>query len=60
MPKVVATFDNGERSELFEFHPDEIMFDEGELVGMTEEESARPQAWLRTSHTCGAEPVRHS
>ena len=36
MPKVVATFDDGQRKELFEFYPDEIMFDEGELVGLTE------------------------
>jgi len=39
MPKVVATFDDGTRKELFSFYPDEIMFDEGELVGMTEAEA---------------------
>ena len=39
MPKVIATFDDGQRKELFEFYPDEIMFDEGELVGLTEEEA---------------------
>ncbi len=39
MPKVIATFDDGLRKELFEFYPDEIMFDEGELVGLTEEEA---------------------
>jgi len=39
MPKVVATFDDGQRKELFEFYPDEIMFDEGELVGLTETEA---------------------
>ena len=35
----VATFDDGERKELFSFYPDEIMFDEGELVGLTEREA---------------------
>ena len=39
MPKVIATFDNGERKELFEFYPDEISFGEGELVGLTEAEA---------------------
>jgi hypothetical protein len=38
MPTVVATFDDGSRKELFSFYPDEIRFDEGELVGMTEGE----------------------
>lgn len=39
MPKVIATFDDDQHKELFEFYPDEIMFDEGELVGLTEEEA---------------------
>jgi hypothetical protein len=39
MPKVIATFDDGQRKELFEFYPDEIMFDEGELVGLAEGEA---------------------
>lgn len=52
MPKVVATFDDGVRKELFEFYPDEIIFDEGELVGLTEEEArglkqAKDVAYLR-------------
>jgi hypothetical protein len=38
-PVVTATFDNGSRKELFSFYPDEIRFDEGELVGMTEAEA---------------------
>lgn len=32
---VVATFDDGQRKELFDFYPDEITFGEGELVGLT-------------------------
>ena len=36
MPVVRATFDDGTRKDLFSFYPDEIIFDEGELVGLTE------------------------
>ena len=38
-PVVTATFDDGSRKELFTFYPDEIRFDEGELVGLTEPEA---------------------
>ena len=38
-PVVTATFDDGSRKELFSFYPDEIRFDEGELVGLTEEQA---------------------
>jgi hypothetical protein len=52
MPAVVATFDDGARKELFSFYPDEIHFDEGELVGLTEAEArglrqAKDVAYLR-------------
>jgi len=36
---VTATFDDCSRKELFTFYPDEIRFDEGELVGLTETEA---------------------
>jgi hypothetical protein len=39
MPTVTATFSDGTRKDLFSFHPDEIMFGEGELVGLTEQEA---------------------
>ena len=39
MPAVVATFDDGTRRDLFSFYPDEIRFNEGELVGLTELEA---------------------
>lgn len=39
MPKVNATFDNGERKDLFSFYPDEISFSAGEFVGLTEDEA---------------------
>jgi len=39
MPVVSATFDDGTKKELFSFYPDEIRFDEGELVGLTEAEA---------------------
>ena len=39
MPVVTATFDDGSRKELFSFSPDEIRFDEGDLVGLTEAEA---------------------
>src|SRR5712691_12271675 len=38
-PVVTATFDDGSRKELFSFYPDEIRFDEGELVGLTESQA---------------------
>ena len=38
-PVVTARFDDGSRKELFSFYPDEIRFDEGELVGLTEAEA---------------------
>jgi hypothetical protein len=38
-PVVTATFDDGTRKELFSFYPDEIVFGEGELVGLTEAEA---------------------
>jgi hypothetical protein len=39
MPTVTATFDDGSREDLFSFYPDEIMFGEGELIGLTEQEA---------------------
>lgn len=39
MPVVRATSDDGVRKDLFTFYPDEIRFDEGELVGLTEAEA---------------------
>jgi hypothetical protein len=39
MPVVSATFDDGSTKELFSFYPDEIRFDEGELVGLTEQQA---------------------
>jgi hypothetical protein len=36
MPVVTARFDDGSVKELFSFYPDEVRFDEGELVGLTE------------------------
>ena len=38
-PVVTVTFDDGTTKELFSFYPDEIRFDEGELVGLTEAEA---------------------
>ena len=38
-PVVTASFDDGSTKELFSFYPDEIRFDEGELVGLTEAEA---------------------
>src|SRR5207245_5555548 len=40
MPVVRATFDDGTRKDLFSFYPDEIRFDEGELIGLTEIEAS--------------------
>jgi hypothetical protein len=53
MPTVVATFDDGVRKELFEYFPDEIMFGEGELLGLTEAEArdlkrAKDLAYLKS------------
>jgi hypothetical protein len=39
MPVDRATFDDGTHKDLFSFYPDEIRFDEGELVGLTEAEA---------------------
>jgi hypothetical protein len=39
MPVVTASFDDGTTKELFSFYPDEIRFDEGELIGLTEAEA---------------------
>ena len=39
MPKVTATFDNGETEELFTFYPDELSFQESEFIGKTREEA---------------------
>jgi hypothetical protein len=39
MPKVSATFDSGERKDLFSFYPDEISFLVGEFIGLTEQEA---------------------
>lgn len=39
MPVVVAAFDDDSHKRLFSFYPDEIRFDEGELVGLTEAEA---------------------
>jgi hypothetical protein len=41
MPKVIATFEDGEIKELFEFYPDEIDFDKEEFIGLTEKEARR-------------------
>jgi hypothetical protein len=54
MPVVSATFDDGSRNELFSFYPDEIQFDEGDLVGLTEAEAhalrhERDVAFLRAN-----------
>lgn len=38
-PVVTVTFDDNSRKELFSFYPDEIRFDLGELVGLTEAEA---------------------
>ena len=38
-PVVTATFEDGTRKRLFSFYPDEIRFDEGELIGLTEAEA---------------------
>lgn len=39
MPKVMATFDDGQTTELFEFYPDEISFSSSEFIGLTEDEA---------------------
>ena len=39
MPKVKATFDNGEQKVLFSFYPDEIKFSAGEFIGLSEGEA---------------------
>ena len=52
-PVVTVTFDDGSRKKLFSFYPDEIRFDEGDLVGLTETEAhelyrTKDVAYLRT------------
>jgi len=39
MPKVVATFDDGNAEDLFEFYPDEISFKPEEFLGLTREQA---------------------
>jgi len=39
LPKVVVTFDDKQTKALFSYYPDEISFNETELVGLTEEEA---------------------
>lgn len=39
IPKVVATFDDKQTKALFSYYPDEISFNETELVGLTEAEA---------------------
>ena len=53
MPRILATFDDGSRKDLFDFYPDEIAFGEGELVGLTEDQArslkhAKDVAYLRS------------
>jgi hypothetical protein len=39
MPKVIATFSNGEVKTIFSFYPDEISFRENEFIGLTERQA---------------------
>ncbi|MDQ6857494.1 MAG: hypothetical protein M3Z65_00690 [Chloroflexota bacterium] len=40
MPSIVVTFDDGQQKELMHsFYPDEWMVNEGDLLGMTEDEA---------------------
>lgn len=41
MPEVKVEFNNGEKKKLFEFYPDEITFEECEIIGLTEESARR-------------------
>ncbi|MCF8001834.1 MAG: hypothetical protein K9K76_08280 [Halanaerobiales bacterium] len=41
MPKVIVTFETGEKEELFEFYPDEIDFKENEFIGLTKNEALK-------------------
>lgn len=55
MRTVTATFDNGMRRDLFSFSPDEIMFSEDEVVGLTEQEAdelrrLKNLTFLQSSH----------
>lgn len=57
MPKVKATFDNGETKELFSFYPDEINFAEGEFIGKTAAEAValkgkKDVAYLQSPSPC--------
>lgn len=36
---IIAVFDDGTSGEVFEYYPDEISFDEQELIGLTEDEA---------------------
>jgi hypothetical protein len=39
MPDVTVTFEDGEVKGLFDFYPDEIMFEPHEFIGLTEREA---------------------
>lgn len=39
MPKVIATFSNGEVKTIFSFYPDEISFRDNEFIGLTERQA---------------------
>ncbi len=39
MPKIIATFSNGEVKTLFSFYPDEISFTASEFIGLTERQA---------------------
>jgi hypothetical protein len=39
IPRVIATYEDGSKEQLFEFYPDEISFSADEFVGLTREEA---------------------
>ena len=39
MPKVVVTFGDGSKKELFSFYPDELSFSDVEFIGLTESQA---------------------
>lgn len=39
LPRVIATYEDATKEELFAFYPDEISFTEQEFVGLTKEEA---------------------
>jgi hypothetical protein len=41
MPELKVQFNNGDEKTLFEFYPDEISFEESEIIGLTEESARR-------------------